>query len=120
MRELALRLMCEWEAEGKYINLALSSHLLDGLSREERASITALLYTTVEKKLSYDYYIASLSKRSLEKIDARVLNILILGACQIIDMKSIPDFAAVNESVKLAKNPGERAFINGVLRAIAK
>ncbi len=120
MRELALRLMCEWETEGKYINLAVNSHSLDGISKEERASLTALLYTTVEKKLSYDYYIASLSKRSLDAIDARVLNILRLGACQIIDMKSIPDFAAVNESVKLAKNPGEKAFINGVLRAVAE
>ena len=120
MRELALRLLCEWEAEGKYINLAVNSHLLDGASREERASITALLYTTVEKKLSYDYYIASISKRSLDKLDSRVLNILRLGACQIIDMKSIPVFAAVNESVKLAKNPGEKAFINAVLRALAK
>ncbi len=120
MRELALRLMCEWEAEGKYINLAVNSHLLDGISRDERASLTALLYTTVEKKLSYDYYIGTLAKRSLDKIDGRVLNILRLGACQIIDMKSIPDFAAVNESVKLAKNPGEKAFINGVLRAIAE
>ena len=119
MRELALRLISEWETEGKYLNLAVNSHLLDGISREERAALTALLYTTVEKKLSYDYYIASLSKRSLDKIDGRVLNILRLGACQIIDMKSIPDFAAVNESVKLAKNPGERAFINGVLRAIS-
>lgn len=120
MRELALRLISEWEAEGKYINLALNSHLLDGISLEKRASLTALLYTTVEKKLTYDYYIAALSKRSLDKIDGRVLNILRLGACQIIDMKSIPDFAAVNESVKLAKNPGEKSFINGVLRAIAE
>ena len=120
MRELALRLLTEWEEEGKYINLAVNSHFLDGISREERASLTALLYTTVEKKLSYDYYIASLSKRSLDKIDGRVLNILRLGACQIIDMKSIPDFAAVNESVKLAKNPGEKAFINGVLRAVCE
>jgi len=120
MRELALRLMCEWETEGKYINLSLNSHLLDGLRREERSSLTALLYTTVERLVSYDYYIASLSKRSLDKIDARVLNILRLGACQIIDMKSIPDFAAVNESVKLAKNPGERIFINAVLREISR
>ena len=120
MRELALRLMSEWEAEGKYINLALNSHSLDGISKEERAILTSLLYTTVEKKLSYDYYIASLSKRSLDKIDSRVLNILRLGACQIIDMKSIPDFAAVNESVKLAKNPGEKAFINAVLREISR
>ena len=71
MRELALRLMCEWETEGKYINLSLNSHLLDGLRREERSSLTALLYTTVERLVSYDYYIASLSKRSLDKISCQ-------------------------------------------------
>jgi 16S rRNA (cytosine967-C5)-methyltransferase len=32
-------------------------------------------------------------------------------------MTSIPDFAAVNETVKLARQKGERAFVNGVLRA---
>ena len=120
MRELALRLLCEWETEGKYLNLAVGSHLLDGISREERASITALLYTTVERKLSYDYYRCAMSGRSLSQIEPHPQNILRLGLCQILDMQSIPDFAAVNESVKLASTPGERSFVNGILRAAAR
>ena len=79
-----------------------------------------LLYTTVERKLTYDYYICALSGRSLSQIDPHTQNILRLGLCQILHMRSIPDFAAVNESVKLANSPGERSFVNGVLRAAVR
>ena len=51
VRQIALRLLCEYEAGEKYINLSLSSHAADKLSREDRAALTALLYTTVEHKL---------------------------------------------------------------------
>ena len=70
VREIALRLLGEYEAGGKFVNLSLSSHLADKLSREERAFLTVLLYTTVENKLKYDYYIGALAGRSLDKIKA--------------------------------------------------
>nr|MBE6545111.1 16S rRNA (cytosine(967)-C(5))-methyltransferase RsmB [Oscillospiraceae bacterium] len=120
IRQIALRILDEYEAGGKFINLALSSHLTDDLSREEKAALTALLYTSVERKLTYDYYICAISKRSESDIDPHTKNILRLGLCQMLDMRSIPDFAAVNETVKLAKNPGERSFVNGVLRAAVR
>ena len=120
IRQIALRILDEYEAGGKFINLALSTHLTDGLSREEKAALTALIYTSVERKLSYDYYICALSKRSEADIEPHTKNILRLGLCQILDMTSIPDFAAVNESVKLAKTPGEKSFVNGVLRAAVR
>ena len=120
IRKIALVILCEQEAAGKYVNLALSSHKADRLSGEERAQLTALLYTAVEKRLSYDYYISAISAREAEKIDPYTKNILRLGLCQILDMRAIPDFAAVNETVKLARNSGERSFVNGVLRAAAR
>ena len=120
IRQIALRILDEYEAGGKFINLALSSHLTDKLSREEKAALTALLYTSVERKLTYDYYICALAGRSEEDIDPHTKNILRLGLCQLIDMHSIPDFAAVNETVKLAEGKGERAFVNGILRAAAR
>ncbi len=117
IRQIALRILDEYEAGGKYINLALSSHLTDGLSREDKAALTALLYTAVERKLAYDYYILALSGRSEDAIEPHTRNILRLGLCQLLDMRSIPDFAAVNETVKLAANKGEAAFVNAVLRS---
>ncbi len=116
IRELALTLLDEYELLGKYVNLSLSSHKTDRLSREERGFLTALLYTAVERKLTYDYYISALSKRSTDKIDVHTLNILRLGMCQLLNMDSVPDYVAVNETVKLGRNKGERGFVNGVLR----
>ena len=116
VRKIALSLLLEYESSDKYVNLSLSSHLLDTLSESERGFVTALLYTAVEHKLTYDYYIGAFSGRSPESVTPSARNILRLGMAQLFDMDNIPDFAAVNETVKLAKNPGERSFVNGILR----
>ena len=120
VRELTLSLLNDYENNGKYVNLSLSSHLTDRLSKEERGFLTVLLYTTVERKITYDYYVSAISNRSTDKIDPTTLNILRLGMCQIVHMDSVPSHAAVNETVALGRNPGERGFINGVLRQAAR
>lgn len=120
IRKIALSVLMDAEASEKYINLALSSHSLDSLDRKERALLTSLVYTAVERRLTYDYYISAISKRSDSSIDPYTKNLLRLGLCQLIDINSVPDFAAVNESVALARNSGERSFVNGVLRAAAR
>ena len=120
IRKIALDLLMKYEASDTYINLALSSHSADRLNREERAALTALLYTTVEKKLTFDYYISAISGRGTDDIDPYTKNVLRLGICQILEMNSVPDFAAVNESVKLARNKGEAGFINALLRSVVR
>ena len=120
IRKIALDLLEKYEVGETYINLSLSSHIADGLTKEDRARLTALLYTTVEKKLTYDYYISAISGRSIDDIDRHTKNILRLGMCQILDMTSVPDFAAVNESVKLARNKGEAGFVNALLRSVVR
>ncbi len=120
IRKQALELLNKYEMSEQYVNLSLSSHSLDGISAEERRLITSLLYTAVEKKITYDYYISALSKREIGKIDTVTKNILRLGLCQLLDINSVPDFAAVNETVKLCRNPGEKAFVNGILRTASK
>ena len=116
IRKLALELLGEAEACDKYVNLLLSSPKLSSLERAEMGALTALLYTAVENKYKYDYFIGALSGRAIAEIKDNTKNILRIGLCQILDMKSIPDFAAVNETVKLAGDPGERSFVNAILR----
>lgn len=116
LRKITLELLRSYEQEGRYVNLLLSSAKLNPLTREERSIVTSLLYTTVENKLKYDYFISSFTKRQINDIDSYVRDVLRLGLCQIVDMDNVPDFAAVNETVKLARHGGERSFINAVLR----
>ena len=120
IRKIALDMLLDYEISGKYVNLSLSSHTADRLTDSERGQLTALLYTTVEHKITYDYLIASLSGRSIDDIDEYTRALLRLGLCQILHINSIPDFAATNETVKLARNPGERSFVNGVLRSAVR
>ena len=119
VREYALKMLLDYEENEKYINLSLNSRSLSTLSRDERAQLTSLLYTTVEHKITYDYLIGVFAARSVDKLSSHTKNILRLGLCQILHIDSIPDFAAVNESVRLTKNKGERALVNAVLRRAA-
>ena len=118
--ELALKLLEDYENNDKYANLSLSSHLLDHLPANERGRVTALFYTVVEHKLTYDYYVGALSKRSLDSIDPYTLNLLRLGTCLILDMDGCKNHTATNETVKLGRNKGEKGFVNAILRAIIK
>lgn len=120
IREIALKLLLDYEENGKYANLSLNSHIADSLTHSERSALTALFYTAVERKLTYDYIIAALTNRSVDKLSSHTKNILRLGLCQLLDMDSVPDFAAVSETVKLAKNKGERALVNATLRTAAR
>ncbi|MBQ3015471.1 MAG: 16S rRNA (cytosine(967)-C(5))-methyltransferase RsmB [Clostridia bacterium] len=120
LRKITLELIRSYEEEGRYVNLLLSTSKVKALSADEKAIVTSLLYTTVEKKLTYDYFISAFAKRQISDVDPYVRDVLRLGLCQIIDMDSVPDFAAVNETVKLARHGGERGFINAILRRAVK
>ena len=114
IRLIALRLLENWERDETYLNLALSSPMTRDLSREERGFLTSLLYGTVERKITLDYLINVAAKRS--DIDPETRNILRLGFYQLFFMDKIPSFAAVSETVSLAREKGRRGFLNGVLR----
>lgn len=114
IRLIALRLIENWERDETYLNLALASPMTRELSREERGFLTSLLYGTVERKITLDYLINVAAKRS--EIDPETRNILRLGFYQLFFMDKIPPFAAVSETVSLAREKGKRGFVNGVLR----
>ncbi len=118
--KIALALLNEYELDAKYVNLSLQSHVADALDKEKRGQLTALFYTAVERKLTYDYYISYLAGRQISKIELEIKNILRLGLCMLLDMENIPDFAAVNEAVSLVRQKSARGFVNGVLRRASR
>ena len=124
-REAALKALYEIEFNGAYSNMAVKNALSKNrdMSPQGKALFTALVYGVVDKKLTLDYYISNFSKIKLKKISKYILLILRMGIYQLIFMDKIPESAAVNESVKLAKRYGHGAsagFVNGVLRTVLK
>ncbi len=124
VREAALNSIIRCEKESRYSNLEIDSAIeryrLEGL---DRSFFTALVYGVIERKLTLDYYISVYSKYKPEELDLFVLNILRLGAYQIIYMDRTPDHAAVNEAVEAARRrckPSTVGYVNAVLREIVR
>ena len=115
-RELTLALLTEWEEQGKYANLALSSRRLSPLTPKESARVSASFYTVVEHLLTLDHIILSLAARGREEIRPHTLRLLRLGLSELLYFDSAAEHAVVYETVRLAKNKGEAAFVNAVLR----
>ena len=103
-----------------YSNLALDGALSGtDYDKREKAFISRLFYGVIERKLTLDHIISLYSKKPLQKLDSSVLAILETGLYQILYMDSVPDSAAVDESVKLARKCGRSSaagFVNAVLR----
>jgi 16S rRNA (cytosine967-C5)-methyltransferase len=88
-------------------------------SRRDRALLQALIYGVLRWKGRLDYMISYFSHRPLNKIDPTILNILRLALFQIIYLDRIPESAAVNTSVEMAKISGPRwvaGYVNALLR----
>ena len=86
----------------------------------DRAFITELVYGVLRQRSLLDWIIEKASKRQIKKSSALIRNILRLGAYQLLFLDKVPVSAAVNESVKLAKEKEQRSsgFVNAVLRNI--
>ncbi len=123
-REAALKALYEIEYNGAYSNMAVKNTLKNSdMSERDKALFTALVYGVSDKKITLDYYISKFSKIKLKKISKYILLILRMGVFQLVFTDKIPQSAAVNESVKLAKRYGHGAsagFVNGVLRSVSK
>ncbi len=122
-REIALLALYEIEYNGAYSNMAVKSELTKnaGIPPADKSLMTALVYGTVKRKITLDYVIKKYSSIKMKKISKYILLILRLGIFQLMFMNKIPESAAVNECVKLAKRYGHRSsagFVNAVLRSV--
>jgi len=123
-REVAVRALRDIDVKEAYANLALDAHLTGSkLGGRDRGLATEITYGVTRRRGTLDWRIESLANRSMAKIDPWARNILRSGAYQLLYMDRIPQSAAVNESVDLAKKYGHigvAKFVNGVLRNLTR
>jgi 16S rRNA (cytosine967-C5)-methyltransferase len=106
--------------DGAYADRALHAEAA-GLEPRDRALATQLAFGTVQRRATLDHLIAELAGRPVTKLDEPVLAALRLGLFQLLYLDGIPDHAAVDESVELAKAHGRGAgLVNAVLRRAAR
>ena len=122
-RQIAFEALLKTFKEDSYSNLTLDRFLSKtNIDTRDKSFVSALFYGTIERKLTIDYQLSKYLSKPLKKLKPEVLIVLETGAYQILFMDKVPDSAAVNESVKLAKKNGlsfAGGLINAVLRKVA-
>ena len=128
-REIVLNIQTRIRREGTYSHIAVREALdeaqKEGLSAQQRAFIKRLAEGVTERQAELDAVIDAHTDRDGRKarIKPVIRDILRMGVYQILYMDSVPDAAACNEAVSLAKAKGKgqlAGFVNAVLRAVAR
>ncbi|AJY76459.1 16S rRNA (cytosine(967)-C(5))-methyltransferase RsmB [Paenibacillus beijingensis] len=123
-RGLALDTLLKVETEGAYSNLQLNRSLqAAGLSRADASLSTELVYGTIQRQLTLDYWLGQFVAKGLRKLEPWVLVLLRMSLYQLLFLDRIPPHAAVNEAVTIAKKHGHAGIagmVNGVLRSAVR
>lgn len=122
-RQVALEAIYDIENKGLYSNIGVNRFLKNSNLKDiDRGFATEIIYGVVENKYFLNYVIDSFSNIKSNKLSPYVRVILQMGIYQILFLDTVTDFAAVNESVDLAKKYYKKAsgFVNGVLRNILR
>ncbi len=123
-RQTAFEILLRVHRDGAYSNLTVDSMLNENTALDGRdtAFVCALVYGTLERLISIDYNLSLYLTQPIKKLRPELLSIMRMGTYQILFMDKVPDSAAVNESVRLAKE-NKSAFaasmVNAVLRRVA-
>jgi len=106
--------------ENSHADLMIDQELRNGaLEGPDRGLYTELVFGVLRRQGTLDYLLAGLVTSPLNRLQPQILMILRLGLYQLIYLDRIPASAAVNESVKLAKQivPKAAGLVNAVLRS---
>jgi len=121
-RETALNVLIACRKEGGWSNGVLKEYChRDRLDSRDSALAARLCYGVIQNRNLLDFYLQQLLSGKVKDLHPAVHDILHLGLYQLQLMDKIPESAAVNESVELAKKYCKKqrnapGLVNAVLR----
>ena len=120
-RKTAYEVLLDMEMNQSYSNLALNQYI-EKNKPENPAFVRELVYGVTENRILMDYYLAAQIPSGLRKVKKQDLTLLRMGIYQLLFMDSVPSYAAVSETVAMARRlcRGREGFINGVLRGFQR
>ena len=120
-RRTAYFTLFDVETKNSYSHISLNHHIISG-KPDSPSFVRELVYGVLENKIYLDYVIEQFAKDPIAKVKINDLVVLRMGIYQLKFLSGVPEYAAVNESVDLAKRfcKGREGFINGVLRSFIR
>lgn len=124
-REIIVNILKTISAGEEYSHVMLRNVLekYNYLDAKDKAFIKCVTEGCLERRIELDYIIDGFSKTPVKKMKPFIRELIRMSVYQILYMSRVPEAAAINEAVKLAKSrgfTGLSGFVNGVLRSIAK
>ncbi len=123
VREVTLDILLQIEKNQAYSNLLLNGAIKQHqVSSKDVGLLTEIVYGTIQRKITLDYYIYPYLKNP-SKIEDWVLVLLRMTLYQMYYLTRVPDRAAIFEAVEIAKKRGHKgisSMVNGVLRSIQR
>ena len=123
-RETALQVLVSCRNHHAWADAALKAQMnRDGLVGSEAALCSRLVYGVVQNQMLLDFFLSAYCTQKPDHLQPPLLEILRLGAYQILYLDRVPDSAAVNTSVELAKLSGRgqaSGLVNAVLRKVSQ
>jgi len=120
VRQLASEILFKVDTRKAYADVLLDHSLkAAALSDRDRALLTELAYGTLRWRGKIDAQLNLYIRSPLEDTDPFIRNLLRVSFYQLVFLDKVPDYAAVNEAVRLAKAHGGdkvAGFVNAVLR----
>lgn len=124
VREVALDILLQIEKNQAYSNLLLNQSIKSAnLNDKDIGLLTEIVYGTIQRRNTLDYFLTSFVKKGLTKLDAWVLVLLRLSLYQVVYLDRVPDRAVVHEAVEIAKRRGHKgisSMVNGTLRSFLR
>ena len=126
-RRVAFEVLSEVTSSGAFANIVLPKALrrirrAEPVAARAAAFASGLVHGPLRARGRLDWALARHVNRPLGDLDPRVLDLLRLGAHQLLDMR-VPDHAAVSATVDVAREhltDGPVRMVNAVLRALAR
>ena len=107
---------------GELADRALAERV-EALEIRDRAWVWELVMGVQRARGKLDFLLARHVSRELGRLDPDVLDVLRLGAYQVLEMGGVPTYAAISQSVQLTRDARAVAaapLVNAVLRALAR
>ena len=118
-RQAACETLLRIKKEGGFADRLIDKELSEGsLSGPDRGLYAELVFGVLRRQGTLDHILQQLLEKPMIELDPLAHVILRIGLYQLTCLDRIPESAAVNESVNLAKliTPGTSGLINAVLR----
>ena len=120
-RQLIIKLLDRFESSNAYADIILETELREQkLSEKNKGLIQEIFFGIIRWRNHLDWIIKKIYQGQLQKTPRFIRYILQIGLYQLIFMNRIPEYAAINEAVELAKIKGGTYWgkkVNAILRS---